>query len=555
MRAVLVGFSGAGKSSISRALAEKFGLRTIDTDELVRRRTGQTIAQLIRVEGEQNFRRLEEDAVAEAVAMDVDIIATGGGVLESSRNQERLLSFGPLVYLYAPLDVLLQRLKMDAGGEERPLLEGDGERAASLFVERQPRYRLASIVVHTQWATIDEIARRIYRELEMSASLTVIETALAGTQSTIVIGPGGRSSLGKRLRALTPRAARAAVITDDRVGAHWRAPISDDLSSSGFDVLPLTVGAGESAKSLQQVGALCEELLVGGFGRGDVVVALGGGVVGDLAGLVASLYMRGVHLVQVATSLVAQVDAAIGGKTGVNLDSTRISAKNVIGSFYPASIVLSDQEMLGTLDDRAFREGMAEAVKYGFIESNEFLLWLEQHAEKILSRDPQLVREVVEFCSEAKLRFVTGDVHDRKGRRVLLNFGHTIGHVIERLTSYGEFLHGEAVAIGMAEAARIGEARGVSEAGTVATVERVLRKFGLPTELPGHLAVGLERPSGDGSPSDAGIGAEEWKRTLTADKKRVANEIDFVLLERPGSARVESIAVDELVSALPRVVV
>ncbi|MGH2732489.1 MAG: 3-dehydroquinate synthase [Actinomycetota bacterium] len=292
------------------------------------------------------------------------------------------------------------------------------------------------------------------------------------------VGPG----LLERAAELVPASRemeRVALISDGNVDPLW-----GDLAAKAFpssvEVQRLVVAAGERSKSLDTAGVLLEEMALRRIRRDDLVVALGGGMVGDLAGFVASVYQRGVALVQAPTSLLAQVDAAVGGKTGVNLPE----GKNLVGTFYQPRAVVADTEVLATLPEREFRSGLAEVAKYGLSLDPPLLDLIEENPEAIRERDPGLLEKVVGRCVEIKAGVVAADEHDLADRRVMLNYGHTFGHALEALGDYERWLHGEAVAVGLVFAGALACEMGLLDSASLRRHVQILEALGLPTTAP-----------------------------------------------------------------------
>ena len=303
-----------------------------------------------------------------------------------------------------------------------------------------------------------------------------VTVPIAERSYEVVIGAGVLDDAAALLPPL-PGASRAFVVADRAVAERWFERLSSALSEYPLACVQLTVPAGEDAKTLDVYGTILHQLATQQAHRGDVVVALGGGAVGDLAGFVASTYMRGVPLVQVPTTLTAQVDAAIGGKTAVNLPE----GKNLVGTFSQPCVVLADVEPLGALDERDFRSGLAEVAKYALTLDLELLQTLESDPAPVLRRDPVALEALVARCVAAKARTVVGDERDT-GARLFLNYGHTLGHALERLAAFAGRTHGEAIAIGMMFAARLAEARGLATAGLAARTGRLLSSLGLEVD-------------------------------------------------------------------------
>jgi 3-dehydroquinate synthase len=352
-----------------------------------------------------------------------------------------------------------------------------------------------------------------------------VTVALPGRSYEVAIGPGLLTEAGTHLPAL-PKAEKAFVVSDHVVAALYLGPLEVGLTARGLQVVHVGVPQGEQAKSLATMTALHRQLATQEAHRDDVVLALGGGAVGDLGGFVAATYMRGVPFVQVPTTLTAQVDASIGGKTAVNLPE----GKNLVGAFYQPVAVLADVATLWTLPGREFRSGLAEVAKYALALDLELLGMLEGDLAPILEREPATMEEIVARCVRAKAKIVSADERD-VGARLVLNYGHTLGHALERLDAFAGRSHGEAIAVGMVFAARLSERLGSVPAGLAARHARLLKSLGL--ELDGRLPA-----------------AEEILAAMRLDKKYHGG-IRFVLLEDVGVPKVvEGVAEEELLATL-----
>ena len=307
-----------------------------------------------------------------------------------------------------------------------------------------------------------------------------VEVALGPRSYTIRIGQGLLAEAAHHLRAVAPGLSRAVLITDRNVEPLSAAPMRDQFQSAGIPACLLVIEPGEASKTIPVAHRLWEEMLAAGADRKSVVVAVGGGVVGDLAGFVAATYARGIRLVQVPTSLLAQVDSSVGGKVGVDLPK----AKNMVGAFWQPVGVLIDPATLQTLPEREYRAGLAEVVKYGMILDADLFVRLEQHLEAIRRRDEEELAWVVARCCRLKAEVVQQDEREETGLRAILNYGHTFGHAFETLTGYSQLLHGEAVAMGMECAARLAERLGRIDRSLVERQRRLLEGLGLPVDPP-----------------------------------------------------------------------
>lgn len=333
-----------------------------------------------------------------------------------------------------------------------------------------------------------------------------------GTRSyDIKIGPGLLASLGANCAALK-LGQKCAVVTDTNLAPRYAKPALASLKRAGFDAVLVTVPAGETAKRLKQVEACFDQLAAHRLERKSFMVALGGGVVGDLTGFVAASYLRGIPFVQVPTTLLAQVDSSVGGKTGVNL----AAGKNLVGAFHQPRRVLCDLDTFRTLPEREFRAGLAEVIKYGIIYDAHLFARLERDMAQILRRDSVALAHIVARSCEIKAHVVSQD-ETESGPRAILNFGHTIGHAIEAITSYGRYLHGEAISIGQVAAAHLSAAWQGLPAKDVERIRALFVTAGLPVSI----ALTSARRA-------------KLLAAMTLDKKVSGGEIRFVLAERIG---------------------
>ena len=333
----------------------------------------------------------------------------------------------------------------------------------------------------------------------------------------IRIEPGSLAALPRFLADRLPDCRAALVVTDGNL-AELAAPLADALPGVGVTAGLHVVEPGERSKSWEALPPIFEALLDLKADRRACVVAVGGGVVGDLAGFAAASFMRGVALIQVPTSLLAMVDSSVGGKTGVNLPR----GKNLAGAFHQPAGVLIDPDALSTLPDREFAGGLAEVVKYGVIADADFFARLETNAAAILAREPSVLVPLIARCCELKAAVVAADEFETTGVRATLNYGHTFAHAFENLAGYGVLSHGEAVSVGMTCAARLAVARGLIEAEVFARQTALLERFGLPTALPA---------AGDFAPGDV-------LAAMRTDKKSVAGALRLILPVRLGAVRV-----------------
>ena len=345
----------------------------------------------------------------------------------------------------------------------------------------------------------------------------------------IHIGSDILGALGQLLKRQNFLTGRVGVITDSHVGKHYRNPVTDILTAEGFEPVVIEIPAGEEHKNLAWLTFLYDKLVEGRIERNSPLIALGGGVIGDLTGFAAATFRRGVPFIQLPTTLLAQVDASVGGKTAVN----HPAGKNLIGAFYQPRMVLIDVATLKTLPKREFVSGIAEVIKYGVILSPELFGLLEEELKVLLSVNPALLTSVVKTCCQLKALVVEED-ETEGDYRAILNFGHTMGHAIESATNYKSFLHGEAVALGMVFATHLSQQRGLCRPAVRDRVVRLIKQAGLPIDIPQDLA-----------PEHLRIGIE-------ADKKVTAGKVKFICLEDIGKTRFEFMSAAEIVGHLYR---
>jgi 3-dehydroquinate synthase len=338
-----------------------------------------------------------------------------------------------------------------------------------------------------------------------------VHVPLGNRSYDIKIAPGLIDRLGSDCARLK-LGSRCAIITDTNVGRRYAKSAFNSLATEGFSPSLIIVQPGEAAKSLKTVQTCYDQLAAHRLERKSFIVALGGGVVGDLAGFLAATYLRGIAFVQVPTTLLAQVDSSVGGKVGINLKA----GKNLVGAFYQPRLVSCDLDALKTLPEREFRAGLAEVIKYGIIYDARLFAQIERDLPKLLKRDPKMLASVIARCCQIKAEVVGRD-ETEGGLRAVLNFGHTIGHAIENISGYGKFLHGEAIAMGQVAAARLSLALAGLPERDVKRIENLFRRAGLPLKIPLKSAR-----------------REKLLRAMRLDKKVSGGEIKFVLAKRLG---------------------
>ncbi len=524
---ILTGFSGAGKSQVASEVARILGWDLVDTDADIVRRQGKEIAEIFSEKGEKFFRDLEREALIRACKGDRRVIATGGGVLMDAQNRRLLFASGLVVGLEARPETILQRLSAEGQGrspEERPMLAGKDPlaRIRSLKAERQPFYSLAHWVVQTDELTETQVAAEVVRAWQMLGGLSTAwtdgdpELAAVVTHSRgscpIRVGWGLLERIGERFRHAGIDGP-VYIITDSNVFPLYGRLVQRSLQREEIEAHCFIIPAGEESKSWEMANAIYRWLASRRAERRNTILAVGGGVVGDLAGFVAATYLRGMPFVQAPTSMAAMVDASIGGKTAVNLPE----AKNLVGAFYQPQMVLADPHTLTTLGRRELSEGWAEAIKHGFIMDADLVSVFEDHASDLMELEPELSTDVIRRSMAIKAEVVSQDERETLGKRVLLNYGHTIGHAIEATTGYGEWMHGEGVSVGMMGAAELSRRMGMIDGEVVRRQGELLKQFDLPLRA-------------------EGLDLEKIFSAMSLDKKSTGGAIRWVLLEQVGKA-------------------
>ncbi len=537
-RVFLTGVTGAGKTCAGRRLADALGWRFVDLDAAIEAAAGQPIAAIFASEGEQGFRAHERAALSALLAASGsgEVVALGGGAYVQEGVAELLAAFGPTVFLDTPAEVIAARLS-DAAIAERPLLSGAGGRGeveaalSRLLAARRGLYERAEVVVDGAGSEASVVLRVLSALSARGVGLSRVEVPLGDRAYPIWVGQGGVGQIGAlvglALEASSPAPGKVAVVTDDKVAGLYLDAFVEALGGR-WPVVPAVVPQGEGSKDFDTLKGVWGSLLEARLSREDVVVALGGGVIGDLAGFAAATLLRGVRLVQVPTTLLSQVDSSVGGKTGIN----HPLGKNLIGAFHQPVGVVIGMGVLRTLDPRQVRSGLAEIVKAGLIEGEGLLGWIERDAEAI-ARRPWEQEALVAACCAFKARIVAEDEREG-GRRALLNLGHTFGHAIEAMEGFGGVTHGEAVGLGMVLAARAARLliKG-ADAGLEGRLTGLLTRLELPTDPAPYLG-------------------EEMVRRMKQDKKASSSTITLVLPGAVGAVALHPVDVEGLPALIGR---
>ncbi len=476
---MLVGLMGAGKSVIGRRLAAHLGMDFRDSDVEIEAAAGRSVPELFSQFGEAHFRAGERRVVRRLLEGPPIVLATGGGAFMDPATRAVIRGHGTSVWLRAPLPLLLRRVALR---RNRPLLANSDPAGTlrALMEQRYPIYAEADIVVDCTDDTPDQTTARVASALAAWRAPDRLPVRTSAGGYDVLVGDGLLHRAGALLAPVLPQ-KRVVVITDANVAPLHGATLAQSLAAAGFESRQIVVAPGETSKSLTSFSALAEEVLATGVERRTAVLALGGGVVGDLAGFVAAVTLRGLPFVQLPTTLLAQVDSSVGGKTGINTSR----GKNLLGAFYPPRMVIADTATLATLPPREKRAGYAEVVKAGLIGDAGFYGWCEQEGARVVADDRDAQAEAVLRACAFKAAVVGDDEREERPNngRALLNLGHTFGHAIEADCGYGVVLHGEAVAVGLGLAFRLSAALGHCDAQLAGRVEAHLASVGLPADL------------------------------------------------------------------------
>jgi 3-dehydroquinate synthase len=543
----LVGLMGSGKTTVGRALAKKLNKRFIDSDHEIEARTGASIPLIFEIEGEESFRQREAEVIRDLTAQQDIVLATGGGAILNADSRACLKSRGIVVYLHASINSILQRTSHD---KNRPLLQTADPRARieELSRQREPYYQeVAHITIETGRPNVQLLVQIILNQLELLTSAPPDSAPLNPDMSTQQPAPitlpvdlGDRSytiAIGRSLISDPGRIAqhvagqRVAIVTNTVVGPLYLDQLTQTLAAAGKQVIPIVLPDGEEEKNWANLMRIFDVLLAEKCDRKTTLIALGGGVVGDMAGFAAATYMRGVPFIQVPTTLLAQVDSSVGGKTGIN----HPLGKNMIGAFYQPQAVIADTATLDTLPPRELSAGLAEVIKHGAIIDAGFFDWIEANIGKLVARDAQALAYAIRRSCEIKADVVRQDEREG-GLRAILNFGHTFGHAIEAGLGYGKWLHGEAVGCGMVMAADLSHRLGFIDAHAKARIGALVKAAGLPTVAPD-------------------LGAGRWLELMQVDKKNEGGQIKFILVKPLGTPIVMTVPRDALLATIGACVV
>jgi shikimate kinase / 3-dehydroquinate synthase len=565
---------GSGKSTVGKALAKKLNKRFIDSDHEIEVRTGTSISMIFEVEGEAAFRQREVDVIRDLTAQDGIVLATGGGAVLSPESRRYLHSRGTVIYLRASIHSILHRTRND---RSRPLLrtEDPRKKLEELEAQRDPLYReVAHVTIDTGRPNVQYLVQTILSRLGIelaepdaaaNASFSSSSPALSAQAPSSQIMSTQENSptlaraannvhdaanssfqilnvdLGERSYPISIGASllsnasvisaqikgeRVAIVTNTVVAPLYLDVLKNALDVAGKQVISIVLPDGEDQKNWASLMLVYDALLSNKCDRKITLVALGGGVIGDLTGFAASSYMRGVPFVQVPTTLLSQVDSSVGGKTGIN----HPLGKNMIGAFYQPQAVIADTSTLLTLPDTELSAGLAEVIKHGAIIDAPFFDWIEANIDKLRAKDLSALAYAISRSCEIKADVVRQDEREG-GLRAILNFGHTFGHAIESGLGFGTWLHGEAVGCGMVMAADLSCRLGYLDEASKLRITRLVKAAGLPTVAPD-------------------LGEERWLELMQVDKKNEGGKITFILLKPLGTSIITNVPQEVLLQTL-----
>lgn len=512
---------GSGKSAVAARLSELWQVPSVDLDRCIEERAGMSVAAFFQARGETAFRALEKEVLSEVIRdPSARIVSLGGGSVIDRDSRRALLRAGTVVTLRASLDTLVRRV---GRGDGRPLLQGQDLRAKlqQILETRAAAYAECHAEIDTDAGDLDGIAQAVDRVV----SDAPVVVPLGERTYRVEVGAGVRHALITRAKEAM-RGRQIIVVTDRGVEEPWARQAREALQAAGYVPVPVCLEQGEAHKHIRSVEQIWDAALDAGADRDAMVLAVGGGVVGDMAAFAASTLLRGVAFGQLPTTLLAMVDSAVGGKTGID----RAQGKNLVGTFHQPRFVLCDVETLATLPRAERCAGLAEVVKSAWLFGDEAVQRLEADAEELLAGDLERTSDAVRMSVALKAKIVSEDEHET-GARALLNLGHTVGHALEAAAGYSALRHGEAVALGLVAAFRVAKGLGVATPADGERMTRLLSRLGLPTDLDGRL--------------DA--------RTLAymgSDKKRKGGKVRFIVPAAPGATQIMALAQDEIVRLL-----
>jgi len=471
----------SGKTRVGKLLAKRLRLRYMDSDAFIVERAGKSISEIFEQDGEEKFRELEKEAIKEISKMEKLVVSLGGGAVAKPENVKAIKSSGILIRIIAEPEILCERIGRN---DKRPLMAGLEPKARltkikTMLAEREKFYANADFSIESDEVGPEErIIPELLEILKLWRNLEVRVEPSSGGGYPIFIGKNILDHSQTLLETLNLLPQNEMLVCTDSNIAQKQKRNFEKLCLQANAAKQFIFTAGESSKNLEELNALWTFMLKSRYSRKSCLLQFSGGVVGDMAGFAAATYQRGISFVQFPTSLLAMVDSSVGGKVAIN----HSEGKNMIGAFYQPRAVMCDLSVLKTLPEEEFYAGLAEVVKYGIIYDYDFFEWLEENASAILAKDAAALKHIVKRSCEIKAEVVGIDEREL-GLRAILNYGHTFGHAIEKLTGYGKFSHGIAVGLGMRVAGRLSTITGRWSKKEENRQNELLSKFGIPKTL------------------------------------------------------------------------
>jgi len=520
---ILTGFMGTGKTTIGKLAAEKIKFRFVDMDDEIEQRTQRTISQIFREDGEEAFRNIESELFRELLDNDGLVIATGGATLVNSVNRTLALEADLCtICLTASSEEIVRRVNGDEK-RERPLLavKRPVDKVEELLIQRRPAYDAIPWQINTDSISADEIVDKIHTI--WNAQKIVVHHTIG--QYPIWIGPGMSDVVASFMHTTGAKiGSRIGIVTNKTIAPLYLDKLKNSLQDYGYVVCTVVLPDGEQFKNLANMEIIYHALVQADFDRSDTLLALGGGVIGDMTGFAAATYMRGIRFVQVPTTLLSMVDASVGGKTGIDL----VEGKNLVGSFKQPAAVFVDPGVLRTLPIDELRSGMAEVIKHGIVaDESLFKLLIQLNGDYSVLWEKPIGAELIRLSLLVKTAIVEKDPFENNIRAVL-NLGHTTGHALETISNYC-LKHGQGVGIGMMVACEIARRKNLIATEEIKKFEELLNIWDIPTTIP------------------EGIEVEKILKTMTHDKKKAGKRIKWVLPVRIGQVVLDDHVDEELV--------
>ncbi len=519
------GAPGSGKTVCGRKLAEKLNTVFVDTDEIIKKKEEKDIPTIFREKGEEYFRWIESRVIKDILEkMENGVVSLGGGAVTIPQNLHAIRKKGVLINLYADPQILINRISPGT----RPLLEGDtAKKIDELLKKREKWYRISDFSIDTSSKSPDDVVKEILSFLDQLKKQKIVRVNLRERSYDVIIGNEIFNQFTEnRIKELFREAGKCVIVSSRTVreliyNGYQVGKIIQKFFSTNFRCFNIDLPEGERTKDIFYAVILWENFSQIDVKRNDFVAVLGGGVLGDLVGFAASAWLRGIRYVNIPTTLLSQVDSAIGGKTGVNTKN----AKNMIGTFHQPSCVLCDIGFIKTLPNSEFLSGIGEIIKYAISLSKELFEFLGQNRSLVLEREESSLLYVVSESAKIKADIVSNDEREEEGLRMLLNFGHTIGHAIESSMEY-KIPHGIAVAYGVKIETKISDI--IQGKSIYPVVKDFIESFGMDFES-----------------EFRSLNKTKFFSSLKLDKKTKGEFINFILIEDIGKSRVEKIRIDE----------